>query len=205
MPATIDVGTSTDDAGRAARDLALAARSAALPAPVSPRFQFRPFTPTDMGHLIAAERHPRAGTIIGIFQPDTTEFARMWSTSTDAWNGRHSVHWAAARYGDARLQGFVGLAHIDFERSQAELRAWVAGADDGHWTYAAEWCSALLKLAIGELALTRVYALQLARQYIAGRVLGDIGMRRDGLLRKRIHREGPIEDIFCWTAAVNAS
>jgi RimJ/RimL family protein N-acetyltransferase len=152
-----------------------------------------------MGTLIATAREHRVGTAIGVFHPDTTEFARMWSTSTDAWDGQHAVHWAATNSGDARIQGYAGLALIDQERSQAELRAWVGNCDD-HWSYAAEWCSALLQYAFHTLKLKRVYALQLARQPVAGHVLADIGMRRDGLLRKRIHRERPFEDMFCWTA-----
>lgn len=45
----------------------------------------------------------------------------------------------------------------------------------------------------------RVYALQLARHAVAGQMLSSIGMQRDGLLRKRIHRDGPFEDLICWT------
>lgn len=57
----------------------------------------------------------------------------------------------------------------------------------------------MLRFALACLRLRRVYAVQIARHALAGRVLAAIGMRRDGLLRKRIHREGLLEELVCWT------
>jgi RimJ/RimL family protein N-acetyltransferase len=46
--------------------------------------------------------------------------------------------------------------------------------------------------------MNRVYALQLDRHPLAGRVLSAIGMKREGLVRKRILKEGLVEDVVCW-------
>jgi RimJ/RimL family protein N-acetyltransferase len=61
-----------------------------------------------------------------------------------------------------------------------------------------EWSEALASYALSELNLTRVYALQLARHTLAGRVLSAIGMQEEGLLRKRIEKGGLMEDLCCW-------
>jgi RimJ/RimL family protein N-acetyltransferase len=169
------------------------------PTLTSQRFQFRPFTLTDVRTLVAIARGNHVGiTSIGIPHPYSTEFARMWSSGAAASGKAASIHWAATKFGDLRLSGYAGLNQVDQERRQAELRIWVGGSDE-HWCYAAEWSAAILQFALVVANMGRIYALQLARHPVAGQVLSSIGMQRDGLLRKRIHRNGPFEDVVCWT------
>lgn len=169
------------------------------PTLTSQRFQFRPFTLTDVRTLVAIAGENQVGiTSIGIPHPYTTEFARMWSSGAAASGMAESIHWAATKFGDIRLSGYAGLNQVDQERRQAELRIWV-GSGGQHWSYAAEWSAAILQFALISRNMGRVYALQLARHPVAGQVLSSIGMQRDGLLRKRIQRDGPFEDVVCWT------
>ena len=169
------------------------------PTLTSQRFQFRPFTLTDIARLVAIAGQDEVGiTSIGIPHPYTAEFARMWSSGSAAWGNPQTLHWAATKFGDAQLSGYAGLKQVDQERRQAELRIWV-GSSGEHWSYAAEWSVAILQFALITANLGRIYALQLARHPIAGQVLSSIGMQRDGLLRKRMLREGPFEDVVCWT------
>jgi RimJ/RimL family protein N-acetyltransferase len=170
-----------------------------LSTPVSPHFQFRTFTFADIRHLIARADHDRFGvTSIGVPDPYSTDFARMWSSSAAAGEGAHALHWAACNCGDDQPVGYAGLNQIDVERRQAELRIWV-GSGEARWRDAAEWSAAVLRFALACLRLRRVYAVQIARHALAGRVLASIGMRRDGLLRRRIHKEGLLEELVCWT------
>jgi RimJ/RimL family protein N-acetyltransferase len=63
---------------------------------------------------------------------------------------------------------------------------------------AAEWSTAVVQFALTALNLNRIYALQLGRHPLAGRVLADIGMQREGIIRRRVYKEGLFEDIVCW-------
>lgn len=124
----------------------------------------------------------------------------MWISSHEAeWNGRRALHWVVHEIGDDRhMLGYAGLNQIDINRHQGELRFWV-GCGTERFVCAVEWSEAIVSHAMSALGLTRVYALQLARHRLAGRVLATIGMRRDGLLRKRVDTEGLLEDLCCWS------
>jgi [ribosomal protein S5]-alanine N-acetyltransferase len=163
------------------------------------RFQFRPFMLTDIGPLAAlAGQHRIADTSIGVPHPYTMEFARMWiSSHSAAWAARRALHWAALRVGEDRLVGYAGLNKIDTERRQAELRFWV-GRGVERKSDAIEWCAAIVKFALTDLNLNRIYALQLSRHSLAGHILAAIGMQQEGLLRKRIYKGGLVEDVVCW-------
>jgi len=122
----------------------------------------------------------------------------MWSSEVAAQPTLHTIHWAVTPLGDASLLGYAGLSRIDHYRRQGELRVWVCSPDK-HSSFAAEWSMLILRFALTRVKLERVYALQLARHPIAGEVLASIGLHREGLLRKRLHRDGPFEDVVCWT------
>jgi ribosomal-protein-alanine N-acetyltransferase len=166
------------------------------------RFRFRPFTLTDVGRLAALLGELRvADASIGIPHPYTEEFARMWmSSESAAWHGRRALHWAAHEVDDDRIAGYAGLHNIDGERRQAELRFWV-GRGVQRRTDAVEWSGAVVEFAWTALNLNRIYALQLGRHPLAGRVLADIGMQREGLIRRRVYKEGLFEDVVCWATA----
>jgi len=170
------------------------------------RFQFRPFALTDIAPLAAlAGEHRIADTTIGVPHPYTTEFARIWiSSHSTAWKGRRGLHWAALRVGEERIVGYAGLSEIDIERRQAEMRFWV-GCGVERKSDAVEWSTTIVNFALAGLNLNRVYALQLARHPLAARVLAAIGMRREGLVRKRIYKEGLVEDVICWAIERNDS
>lgn len=163
------------------------------------RFEFRPFMLSDIGRLAAlAGEHRVADTTIGIPHPYTAEFARMWISSHSLAQERClGLHWAALRLDDDCMVGYVGLDKIDLRRRQAELRFWV-GCGVQRARDAIEWSKAIVDYALTRLNMERIYALQLARHPLAGRVLATIGMRQEGLVRKRIFNGGLMEDLVCW-------
>ena len=169
------------------------------------RFRFRPFVLADIAPLTTlAGEHRVADTTIGVPHPYTAEFARVWiSSHPAAWEGRRALHWAAVKVGDDRIAGYAGLHHIDTERAQAELRFWVGWGVD-RASNAVEWSAAIVEFAVSELDMNRVYALQLDRHPLAGRVLSVIGMQREGLVRKRILKGGPVENFVCWATLRSA-
>jgi len=184
---------------RVAKTSSAAASGTAYPTLATSRFQFRPFTLADVGRLAAlVGEHRIADMTIGVPHPYTAEFARLWIAShASAWERRRGLHWAALDSGDQRIVGYAGLDNIDVERRQAELRFWV-GCGVQRANDAVEWCTAIVGFALARLEMIRVYALQLDRHPLAGRVLATIGMRREGLVRKRIFKGGLMEDLVCW-------
>jgi RimJ/RimL family protein N-acetyltransferase len=170
------------------------------------RFSFRQFRFSDIEPLAAlASEHRIADTTIGVPHPYTAEFARMWiSSHATAWEDRRALHWAALKIGDQRIAGYAGLDPIDTHRGHAQLRFWV-GCGVERKSDAVEWSEAILCFALTELNLRRIYALQLQRHPLAGHVLAAIGMQPEGLVRKRIHKEGLVEDIVCWAIVRNDS
>jgi RimJ/RimL family protein N-acetyltransferase len=163
------------------------------------RFRFRAFVFADIGRLVAlANEHRIADTAIGVPHPFTAEFARMCiSLHQSQWQERRAIHWAVHAIGDDKMAGYAGLNQIDAARGQGEMRFWV-GCGTERFSHAVEWSEALASYALSGLNLTRVYALQLARHTLAGRVLRAIGMREEGFLRKRIEKGGLMEELCCW-------
>ena len=194
--------TIADFAKRAAvqGSLGLEAAGHAYPRLAAGDFRFRPFELADISQLVPiAGEHRIADTTLGVPHPYTSEFARQWIAShARDWESRTALHWAVVKSGDTSLLGYAGLNAIDLERRQAELRFWV-GSGVKRTSYATEWAAAVLEFAINALDLNRVYALQLARHPPAARVLESIGMHPEGFLRKRIEREGLVEDVICWS------
>jgi len=180
--------------------LGLAAAGNAYPQLAAGEFLFRPFELSDIGQLVPiAGEHRVADTTLGVPHPYTSEFARQWIASHGRdWESRTALHWAVVKAGDKRLLGYAGLHAIDLERHQAELRFWV-GSGVKRASYATLWAEAVLEFALNALDLHRVYALQLARHPPGARVLESIGMRPEGFLRKRIQKEGLVEDVICWS------
>lgn len=125
----------------------------------------------------------------------------MWiSSHPTASDGRPALHWAALEVGEDRIVGYAGRDKIDTARCQAELRLWV-GCGVKRKSDAIEWSAAIVDFALTELTMDRIYALQFDRHLLAGRVLAAIGMKREGLVRKRIYEGGQFEDVFCWAIA----
>jgi RimJ/RimL family protein N-acetyltransferase len=154
---------------------------------------------------LLAGAHRIADTTVGVPHPFTMEFARMWiSSHSAAWQGRRALHWAVLKNGDQRIAGYAGLDPIDTRRAQAQLRFWV-GRGVERKKDAVEWSEAIVAFAFSDLTLRRVYALQLERHPLAGHVLATIGMKPEGLVRKRIYKGGLVEDILCWAIIRNDS
>jgi len=175
------------------------AEDVAYPVLTTRRFRFRPFVLADIAQMVSiAGRHRIADTTIGVPHPYTPEFARLWIlTHTTEWAQHRALHWAVVVLGGERVVGYAGLLKIDRERAQAQLSYWVGDGVERS-TDAAEWSAAIVEYALRDLKLKRIYSLQLARHPVAGRVLAAIGMQREGLVRKRLYKEGLLEDVVCW-------
>lgn len=201
MPTTKLIEPDFGISARPATDQSVIARSNESPYPVlrTRQFQFRPFVLADIAPLVALASERRiADTSIGVPHPYTPEFARMWiSSHPEEWKTCRALHWAAVKVDDHHIVGYAGLHNVDMDRRQTELRFWV-GCGVERNRHAIEWCSAIIDFARTTLGMNRVYALQLDRHRLVGRVLSAIGMKPEGFLRKRIIKGGLMEDMTCW-------
>jgi RimJ/RimL family protein N-acetyltransferase len=167
----------------------------------SPRCQFCSFNPADISDLAAAaDEHHGAIATAGLPHPYAIKSACTWQVAECGTSLAEPIEWTICTAGGGRAIGYGGLHHISAGARQAQLRFWVT-AETG---YINECIEAILDFAINRLALVRVYALQLVRQPRIGSILESNGMMPEGLLRKRLHYEGLMEEIVCWAITRDA-
>ncbi len=161
------------------------------------RCQFSSFNPTDIFDLATtASEHHGAIATAGLPRPDSIASACTWQVAQCGTSPVAPIEWTIWERSERRAIGYGGLHHINIDARQAQLRFWIA-----HVTNIQECIEAILDFAILRLGLMRVYALQLLRQPRIGSILASIGMTPEGLLRKRLHNGGLMEDIACWATS----
>jgi RimJ/RimL family protein N-acetyltransferase len=154
------------------------------------------FQPQDAAELqrLAGAREI-ADTTLSIPHPYEMDHALAWigNQRKEAARGR-ATNFAVRLSLDSRLIGSVGLRDIDPEHLQAELGFWI-GRERWGQGYASEASAAVIRYGFETVGLNRIYAHHMTRNPTAGRVLGHIGMRREGLLRQRVRKWGVYEDV----------
>jgi ribosomal-protein-alanine N-acetyltransferase len=117
----------------------------------------------------------------------------------ERWIAGHADEWASGRKGtwalcltDGELVGAAGL-YLELTHRRAELGYWIART---HWGrgLATEAVLALVDHAFDDLALERVFAHHLPWNPASGRVLTKAGLRREGLLRGHVQKDGRATD-----------
>ncbi len=133
--------------------------------------------------------------MISLPHPYREDFARQWLHEAQ----REAAAGTAFRFAVTPNRGteFLGAAELralDREHQQAELSFWIAVPLWG-CGYATEAGRRLLEFAFSDLRINRVYAHHMRRNPASGRVLGKLGMTREGLLRERVKKWGRFEDV----------
>jgi RimJ/RimL family protein N-acetyltransferase len=156
--------------------------------------QFRSFNSTDISDLSAvASEHYGTIATAGLPHPESITSACTWQVAQCGTAPAAPMEWTIWAKNERRAIGYCGLHHIHNSARQAQLRFWVA-----HPANVNECIEALVDFAILRMELVRIYALQLLCQPRIGGILESIGMKQEGLLRKRLHSGGLMEDIACW-------
>lgn len=170
--------------------------SVELPVIATARVRLRAFQLSDISQLMAiANEHHVADSALDIDYPFTITDARRWVQShVAAWNVRHSLHWAISALVDNTLIGYTGLHHIDQDNRQAQLSFWI-GCGAERRGYATEAVQAALAFAFATLEMNRVCAFRLGRDLFASRILTEVGLRDEGLLRQRVFKWDHFEDV----------
>jgi len=157
------------------------------------RLVLRPFRSADAERVRSLIDDPEiARNTLTIPHPYPAGLAEQWiSTHAPDWSSGRKGVWAVC-LADGELVGACGL-HFEPAHKRAELGYWIAR---GHWGrgIATEAVRALVEHAFDDLALERVYAHHFTWNPASGRVLEKAGLRREGLLRAYVQKDGRAED-----------
>jgi ribosomal-protein-alanine N-acetyltransferase len=138
-----------------------------------------------------------ASTTIRIPYPYEKGLAEKWiRTHKRSFDRGRSVVYAIVRRKTEKLVGAVGL-EIDKDNEAAELGYWIGRR---YWNrgYATEAAGVMLMYGFTELGLNRIHAHHFTRNPASGKVLENIGMRREGVLRQHVKKWGRFEDIIIY-------
>jgi len=163
----------------------------ALPTLRTKRLILRPFTPVDIPELIPLiGAREVAATTRRIPYPYTEADAKEFISS--AQDGRE-INLAVALLSSLRLVGGA-ILRPDLAHQHAELGYWIGVP---HWGngYATEAARELVRYGFEELRLHRIYASHTASNPASGKVLGKVGMRREGRMRGHLVKWGQFQDL----------
>jgi RimJ/RimL family protein N-acetyltransferase len=159
------------------------------------RLVLRPFRPEDAPAVVRLAGDPRvADTTLNIPHPYPDGAAQQWvSGRAEEYAQGTAVTYAVSDRRNGELVGAIGL-HLYPRFTRAEMGYWI-GVPYWNRGYGTEAARAMLRFGFETLGLQRIYAAHFARNPASGRVMEKVGMRREGVWRQHIRREGgPFED-----------
>ncbi len=110
--------------------------------------------------------------------------------------GCEGIDWAVCLRGEGQLVGGMSLGFTVAHR-RAELGYWI---DPARWGsgLATEAARAVVRFGFETLALHKIDAHFMAHNPASGRVIENVGMQREGILRQHVFKWGkPADIIFC--------
>ena len=160
------------------------------------RLLLRPFRDADEDAIIANLNDKRiTATTSHIPYPYTRNDARAWlDLCRSRLDGAEHDNYAIDLEGE--LIGSVGLDY-NREHRRAEVGYWISV---GHWNrgIATEALRAAIDRAFGRDDCDRVFAHHYVGNEASGRVMEKIGMRREGVLRAHMRKDGDAKDCVCY-------
>lgn len=159
------------------------------------RLLLRPFTLADAPEVqrLAGEREI-AATTAAIPHPYPDGAAEAWiETHAGRFAQGEGAAFAVTRRADSALLGVVGL-EINAEMQRAELGYWI-GKPYWNQGYGSEAAAAVVRFALTDLGLRRVFARHFSGNPASGRVMQKIGMRHEGTLRRHAVKWGEVHDL----------
>ena len=157
------------------------------------RLWLRPFRAEDAPRVSALIDDPDiARNTLTIPHPYPPGLAEQWiGTRAEEWAAGRKGVWAVCLAG-GELLGAAGL-HLEPAHRRAELGYWIGRV---HWGrgFATEAVRALVDHAFDDLGLERVFAQHFSWNAASGRVLAKAGLKREGLLRGHVQKDGRAVD-----------
>lgn len=162
----------------------------------TPRLRLRPFVADDAAAVstLAGAREIAEATI-SIPHPYSLTAAKTWIASlAHLFRSGAAVNFAVTLLESKKLIGAASLKDIDGANAQAELGFWIGVPWWGHG-YGTEVGCEVLRFGFSQLALHRIYSQCLAAHPASGKILLNIGMKRECVLRERIRKGERFEDV----------
>lgn len=159
------------------------------------RLRLRPFNPPDAPAVqrMAGDR-AIAATTANVPHPYPAGAAEAWiATHPEMWAERKGATFAIVRKEDDEIVGAIGL-RFSRESLWAELGYWV-GKEWWSRGYASEAAAELVRYAFDVCRLNRVIARHFASNPASGKVMQNVGMKREGTLRQHFMKWGRLEDV----------
>jgi RimJ/RimL family protein N-acetyltransferase len=100
---------------------------------------------------------------------------------------------ALTLHGEGQLLGCIGL-RVDTNHERGELGYWI-GVPYWNKGFTTEAVRRIVRFALVELGLNRVYAVHFAENPASGRVMQKAGMTYEGTLRQHVHKWNEPRDL----------
>jgi ribosomal-protein-alanine N-acetyltransferase len=159
------------------------------------RLILRPFKVSDASDVrrLAGEREI-ADTTLNIAHPYEEGMAEAWiSTHKEGFEAGRLCNFAITLHDSGSLIGAMGLV-ITSRFDHAELGYWVGRPYWGRG-YCTEAANAVIRYGFAGLGLHRIHASHFARNPASGRVMRNLGMKQEGILREHVKKWGKYEDL----------
>jgi ribosomal-protein-alanine N-acetyltransferase len=114
-------------------------------------------------------------------------------------SGRHGLpnQWRIVPRHLEQVTGLVGFIRWERDAAAAEIGFGIVQAMRGQG-YMTEACRAVLDYGFADMGLRRIEARCQITNAASARVLEKVGMRREGLVRGRVHSKAPEEDFWLY-------
>lgn len=165
------------------------------PSLTTERLLLRPLTLADAPEVqrLAGAREI-AATTAAIPHPYPDGAAEAWiETHAGRFDRGEAAVFAVTRRAHGAMLGVVGL-EINAEMQRAELGYWI-GKPYWNQGYCSEAAAAVVRFALFDLGLQRVFACHFSGNPASGRVMQKVGMRHEGTLRRHTLKWGEVHDL----------
>ncbi len=134
-----------------------------------------------------------ADTTLNIPFPYPDDAAAQWiSTHHEAWHAGDGGPWAIVERRSTMVIGSIAMM-VHAWHQRAELGYWLSV---DHWNhgYMSEAGRAIVAFGFEHVGLNRVFAMHFGRNPASGRVMQNMGMIYEGMLRQHLQKNGRFED-----------
>lgn len=163
------------------------------------RIVLRPFHLSDAERVqILANDQQIHDTTMRIPYPYKIEMAEQWIRShNELFEKQIALNFAITIKPESILIGAIGL-ELDMNNKKAELGYWV-GVEYWNKGYCSEAALEVTKYGFQKIGLIRIESICMAKNVASEKVLIKIGMKKEGLLKKYMTKNGIAEDVYIYS------
>lgn len=159
----------------------------------------RPFHLSDAEHVqILANDQQIHDTTVRIPYPYKIEMAEQWIQShNELFEKQIALNFAITIKPELIFIGAIGL-ELDMNNKKAELGYWV-GVEYWNKGYCTEAAIEVIKYGFQKIGLIRIESICMTKNTASEKVLIKIGMKKEGILRKYMLKNGISEDVYVYS------